>query len=965
MKKLSLAAIIALMVLICVAVFAGCNTTDAQADMRVTAVQIQDIDIYMAPTGEPSTFQLEAWVMPSNATNKALTYKILDYEDRAYLTVDSSGKITALREKEEGIVVIRIASSDNPSAYVDVRVTVEIVAVKKISFVPAEVNLLLGSTPTKVTPIFTPYHAILGRNVSYQSLNEQIATVDSQGNITPVGVGITTIWVIASNDQNVSEEQLIKGNLQLTVDYTQPNYKLSIANPAKSCRQIIGATSEITLALDKLDTTCDPSPTIRWRVAGAPIPLTEDFKVISYNPTDLPRGEYQIQATITDKGSQTQVLYSQPIYVYEMLKGIDIMVYNTEEELSNLAVNDILRMEVSFSSDQYPPDNYKWTVYRNGISYETKTFATKTFNYQIKETGAYRFTCEAIIQGNASGVSRTTETFTSGEAIQGNDINNVYITARKQGTDILPYLAWDAMHYNATYTVRIQTSGGGIEMLTSTDPDQASYFTGNGVFIPASIATLSDSFSATVRSGRYGWTETLQYNGNISIGGGDEQFFDIIVADFDGYIQNMEEMGQLLNYINVFRPQSILKDGAYEVKLKVPFTYSSVSPTTYPLPAGRPITAPAYQDIMDIIFASFNCYGDSVVYTPSAYFDTATRVLELSLRFDAEDEQMTATDPSVNAMYTNETVVLHYSTTQRSGALPIDGLARSMSVSTSMQLYYAVALGYKPVPVQGSSAQLIYDEARNVSRRIINNNMTDAQKVHAIYDFLTAETIYDRWLARQDLDQEPNKVYESFHLEGVFLRKLAVCDGISKAFTLLCGIENITAIKVNGTAGDIAHAWNKTLIDGVWYVSDATWGSYLSGSVELQSHRYMLATDAAIQDTHTPYGKQVLTATTPHTEYYRQEVAAGIDATITSEAEVTALVLYMLDRLTQSGIAIRLDFVIGDTYYASLGQGVQPALSAVVMQALAGNTGLRYSVEAYNTNKYASIKIENLSLIHI
>lgn len=959
MKKLSLAAIIALMVLICVAVFAGCKTTDAQAGMRVTAVQIEDIDIYMAPTGEPSTFQLEAWVMPSNAANKDLTYKILDYEDRAYLTVDSTGKITAAREKEDGVIVIRIASVDNPSAYVDVRVTVEIVPVKKISFVPSQVNLLLGSAPAKITPIFTPYHAILGRNVTYQSLNQQIATVDAQGNITPVGVGITTIWVVASNDQNISEDQLVKGNLQLTVDYTTPNYRLNIANPAKSCRQIIGATSEITLALDKLDSTCDPSPTIRWRVAGAPIPLTEDYKVISYTPTDLPRGEYRIQATITDKGSQTQVLYSDPIYVYEMLTGIDIMVYNTEEELANLAVNDILRMEVSFSSDQYPPDNYKWTVYRNGVSYETKTFATKTFNYKIKETGVYKFTCEAIIQGNASGVSRTTETFSSGEAIQGNDINNIYLTARKQGTDILPYLTWDAMHYNATYTVRIQTSGGGIEILSSTDPDQASYFTDNGVYIPAAIVTLSDSFSIAVRSGRYGWTETLHYNGSITIDSGDEQFFNIIVADFDGYIHNMEEMGQLLNYINVFRPQSILKDDAYEVKLKVPFTYSSVSPITYPLPAGRPIVAPMYQDIMDIIFAAFCCYGDSVVYTPSAYFDTATRVLELSLRFDAEDAQMTPTDPTVNAMYTNEPVVMHYSSTQRSGALPIDGLTRSMSVKTGMELYYAVALGYKPVPVQGSSAQLIYNEARSVSKRIISNNMTDAQKVHAIYDFLTAETIYDRWLARQDLDLEPNKVYESFHLEGVFLRQLAVCDGIAKAFTLLCGIENITAVKINGTAGDVAHAWNKVLIDGIWYVCDATWGSYLSGSAELQTHRYMLTTDAMIQGTHTPYGKQALTATTGHPEYYRLEVAAGIDATIDSDAELTAFVLYLLDRLTLSDTSLRLDFVIGDAYFASLGLGVQPSLSAVVMQALAGNTGLRYYIEASNTHKYASIKLEN------
>lgn len=960
MRKLPITVSIVLLTLFTVCVLAGCELADADAVTHVTAVQIEDTNVYMAPYGEPSEFYLKPWVMPSDVANKGVTYRVLDPADKVYATVDTTGKVTATRAKEEGTVVVRIASTDNPKAYLDINITIEIAAVEKISFIPSEVNLLLGDTPTPIQPVFTPYHAILGRNVSYISLDEEVATVDALGNVDPVGVGKTTIWVTASNDQNLSEEELVKGNLQLSVSYTPPNYKLSIANPAQSCKQIIGAASEITLALDKMDTTCDPTPTIRWRVAGAPIPKTEDYKIITYLPTDLPRGEYTIQATVTDASSQEQVLYSDMIYVYEMLTGIDIMVYNTQEELQNLAVNDTLRMEVSYSANQYPPDNYRWSVYRNGQLYETKTYAVNTFYYKIKDPGEYSFTCEAIIQGKGSGVTRSTSTFESGAAIVGNDIYNVYVTARKLNTDIVPYVAWDPLYYNASYTATIQTTDSRVYTLSSSDAEDMQYYTQNGLYIPAYIATLSDSFSVTLRSSRYGWTETKHYAGDITITNEDRQYFDTLVADFDGYIQNMEEMGRLLNYVNVFRPEEIRDGDWYRMTLKIPFDYDAVSPDTYPLPAGSPVVDPAYQDVMNVVFAAFNCYGDSVVYTPSAYYDLNKRELELSLKFEAEDDDMTATDPAENGMYTNENVILHYTDSPRSAdSLPIDSLTRTMAVETGMQLYYAVALGYRPIPADDSSAELLYEEARGVLRRIIGNQMTDAQKVHAIYDFLTAEIIYDRWLSRQDLSTEPNIVYESFHLEGVFLRKLAVCDGIAKAFTLLCGMEGIASVKINGVANGIGHAWNKVLVDGAWYVVDATWGSYLSGNIELQTHRYLLTTDAAIQATHIAYGKQQLTKITIHPVYYGAEFMVGANATIDTDAELSALVIYMYDRLDEMTDSIWVDFVLSDSYYASFdGVGVHAGLSGVVSEALSDYTGLRYSIDANSTQKYAAVRLE-------
>jgi hypothetical protein len=70
---------------------------------------------------------------------------------------------------------------------------------------------------------------------------------------------------------------------------------------------------------------------------------------------------------------------------------------------------------------------------------------------------------------------------------------------------------------------------------------------------------------------------------------------------------------------------------------------------------------------------------------------------------------MTATLPGNNP-YVNAEVTLHYASVPRApgSALPIDSNTRTMSVSTSNQLYFAVVLGYRPVPVSGSPAKRNY-----------------------------------------------------------------------------------------------------------------------------------------------------------------------------------------------------------------------------------------------------------------
>ena len=58
--------------------------------------------------------------------------------------------------------------------------------------------------------------------------------------------------------------------------------------------------------------------------------------------------------------------------------------------------------------------------------------------------------------------------------------------------------------------------------------------------------------------------------------------------------------------------------------------------------------------------------------------------------------------------------------------------------------------------------------------------------------------------------------YNCFYPEGVFDDSVAVCNGLSQAFVILCAIEGIESVKIGGAVSGGAHAWNKVNIDGLW-----------------------------------------------------------------------------------------------------------------------------------------------------
>ena len=174
----------------------------------------------------------------------------------------------------------------------------------------------------------------------------------------------------------------------------------------------------------------------------------------------------------------------------------------------------------------------------------------------------------------------------------------------------------------------------------------------------------------------------------------------------------------------------------------------------------------------------------------------------------------------------------------------IDTVNKTYKVSNSEQLYYCLEHGYRPI-IDEENLELtsLYQKMKDVLRLIISDDMNDYDKALAIYEWLVMEVTYDKYVFDLVIGGTSASKYHCFYLEGVFNDKLAVCDGISKAYACLANMEGIPCVRVTGT-GSVNHAWNKICINNNWYVVDATsGGTIVNQEFEILTHSFFLVTD--------------------------------------------------------------------------------------------------------------------------
>lgn len=109
-----------------------------------------------------------------------------------------------------------------------------------------------------------------------------------------------------------------------------------------------------------------------------------------------------------------------------------------------------------------------------------------------------------------------------------------------------------------------------------------------------------------------------------------------------------------------------------------------------------------------------------------------------------------------------------------------------------------------------------------------------------------------------------------FSARGVFMDGMAVCDGYSSAFAMLCNAAGIDCLYVSG--GEMNHSWNCVILDGEMYFVDLTYQDTLPAN---SGKSFILLTEEELSETHT-WDKEAL-----------REMAAVISPELSAAAEPT------------------------------------------------------------------------------
>ena len=266
----------------------------------------------------------------------------------------------------------------------------------------------------------------------------------------------------------------------------------------------------------------------------------------------------------------------------------------------------------------------------------------------------------------------------------------------------------------------------------------------------------------------------------------------------------------------------------------------------------------------------------------------------------------------------------------------------SYNVSTTEQLVYVLQRQVKPICEKGSIAEKIYNEMKKVLNEIIDDNMSDIEKAKAIYEWLILNVTYDDELLQLVSKNQNVKEYNGFYLEGVFLNKKAVCEGIAKALACLANIEGIPCVIVEGYQANnpngIGHAWNKININGKWYVIDATSGGIIvNNKYEILSYQYFLISENTMSLKYKS-NKFVELVCTEDYDYYKDFYYSNndqkCDLSIESQEELNGLIKYFESNKEKNKT---IEFKVTFDFGKSISDEIQKAYSKL-------NISTQYSV---------------------
>ena len=220
--------------------------TDPIIDLKTIKINEGNLNLQVGDTS-----QLNVIFDPINATNKELVWTS---SNTKVATIDSTGRVVAIGE---GTATITVTSSKNKNITNTITVTVKKVVnnipVTTLTLNKTSLNLETGGTDKLIATVNSD---ATNKNVTWESSNPKLVTVDANGRVLAYGAGTAVITVTSASNPSIQSTctvtvivpvgniQINEGNLNLQVGDTK---KLSITiSPETATNKEITWTSSNT-----------------------------------------------------------------------------------------------------------------------------------------------------------------------------------------------------------------------------------------------------------------------------------------------------------------------------------------------------------------------------------------------------------------------------------------------------------------------------------------------------------------------------------------------------------------------------------------------------------------------------------------------------------------------------------------------------------------------------------------------
>ena len=243
--------------------------------------------------------QLTATVLPANATSPTVSWLSANEQ---VVKVDSNGKVTIIAAGETTIE----AKAGEKTFTVQVKVAAapqqpqqpQVIPVQSVTVTPASITAKVGDAPVQLTATVLPANATTP-TVSWLSANEQVVKVDSNGKVTIIAAGETTIEAKAGEKTFTVQVKVAAAPQQPQQPQVIPVQSVTVT-PASITAKVGDAPVQLTATVLPANAT---SPTVSWQSTNEQVVKVDSNGKV----TIIAAGETTIEAKAGEKTFTVQV----------------------------------------------------------------------------------------------------------------------------------------------------------------------------------------------------------------------------------------------------------------------------------------------------------------------------------------------------------------------------------------------------------------------------------------------------------------------------------------------------------------------------------------------------------------------------------------------------------------------------------------------------------------------------------